>query len=67
MKQVVSLRRGPQERLGMIEARHRELDARIRELGRRTHLTPDEQVEVSELKKRKLRIKDELVALRRSL
>jgi uncharacterized protein YdcH (DUF465 family) len=67
MKQVVSLRGGIEERLTTIEARHRELDARLRELGRHTHLTPQEQVEVAEIKKHKLRAKDEIVALRRSL
>jgi uncharacterized protein YdcH (DUF465 family) len=67
MKQVVSLRGGLQERLSIAEARHRELDERLRELGRRTFLTPPEQVELAEIKKHKLRAKDEMVALRRVL
>lgn len=67
MKQVVSLGGGLQHRLSTIEARHRELDERLKELGRRPHLTPSEQVEIAELKKRRLKAKDEMAALRRAL
>jgi len=66
MKHVVSLR-GLEDRLSRVEARHRELDERLRELGRRAHLTPKEQVEIAEIKKHKLRAKDEIAALRREL
>jgi len=67
MKQVVSLRE-PQSvayqfRLNVAEARHRELDTRLKQLGRHAFLTPAEQREILELKKRKLKIKDELTAL----
>ena len=54
-----------QDRISHAEARHRELDARLRELGRHAFLTPSEQLEASELKKHKLRAKDEIDALRR--
>jgi uncharacterized protein YdcH (DUF465 family) len=68
MKQVVSLREqvsdGSLTRLSVIEARHRELDERLKELGRHAYLTPTEQREITELKKHKLRAKDELFALR---
>ena len=67
MKQVGSLRGGIQQRLSVIEARHRELEARLAELGRRPYLTPREQVEIAEIKKHKLRAKDEMFDLRRSL
>ena len=67
MKHAVTLRGGLEQRLTSIEARHRELEDRLRELGRRPFLTPREQVEVAELKKHKLRAKDEITALRRSL
>ena len=67
MKQVVSLRGGLHERLNRIEAHHRELDERTQELGRRPFLTPREQLELAEIKKHKLRAKDEIDALRRSL
>jgi uncharacterized protein YdcH (DUF465 family) len=71
MKQGVSsgglLAHGERERLSLAEARHRELDQRLRDLGRHAYLTPSEQVEVSEIKKQKLRAKDEIVALRRIL
>lgn len=66
MKQVVSLR-GLEDRLNRVEARHRELDERLEQLRRRAYLTPKEQLELAEIKKQKLRAKDEIVALRRSL
>lgn len=66
MKQVVSVR-GLEDRLNRVEARHRELEERLKELGRRPHLTPNEQLEIAEIKKHKLRAKDEMVALRRVL
>jgi hypothetical protein len=53
--------------LSWIEAQHRKLDERLQELGRRPFLTPTEQVEVAEIKKHKLRAKDEMTALRRVL
>jgi uncharacterized protein YdcH (DUF465 family) len=56
-----------EDRISSIEARHRELDARLKELGRHAYLTPSEQIEASQLKKHKLRAKDEIAALRRSL
>ena len=39
---------------------HSLLDQRVRELDRRAFLTPDEQRERTDLKKRKLALKDEL-------
>ncbi len=65
MKQAVSLRGGLEHHLTSVEAHHRKLDERLQELGRRPFLTPKEQLEVAELKKHKLRTKDELMALRR--
>jgi len=53
------------ERLNHAEVRHRELDARLAELGRHAYLTPAEQLEMAELKKQKLKAKDEIHALRR--
>ena len=38
------------------------LDQRVHELERRAFLTPTEQTELSQLKKQKLAIKDQLVA-----
>ena len=64
MKQAVSLRGGLEHQLSSIEAQHRRLDDRLRELGRRAFLTPKEQLEVAEIKKHKLRAKDELASLR---
>jgi hypothetical protein len=67
MKQIVSVRgRHVEERLGHIEAQHKAFDARLRELGRRPHLTPSEQREVIELKKKKLKAKDVMSDLRRT-
>lgn len=72
MKQIISSSRSlslrnVEERISMIETRHRELDARLKELGRHAFLTPSEQLEASQIKKHKLRAKDELAALRRTL
>ncbi|NUQ75067.1 MAG: YdcH family protein [Polyangiaceae bacterium] len=71
MKQLISSSRplslhNVEERLNLIQARHRELDARLRELGKHAFLTPAEQLEASQLKKHKLRAKDEIEALRRA-
>lgn len=54
------------QRLSEAEERHRSLDARVKELGRHAFLTPEEQVEMAQLKKQKLRAKDEIQALRRT-
>lgn len=71
MKHVVSLRGSKlneaRERLNVVEARHRALDDRLRELGRRMHLTPPEQREAMEIKKYKLQAKDEMAALKRMM
>ncbi len=55
------------ERIRRMEVQHQELDNKIDELGKRAILTPIEQREISELKKHKLKAKDQLAALRRSL
>ena len=65
MKQAVSLRGAYEHQLSSMEAQHRKLDDRLRELGRRAILTPREQLEVAEIKKHKLRAKDEIASLRR--
>ena len=57
----------PHQRLTQIEAYHRELEDRLRQLGRHVYLTPAEQVEAAEIKKRKLAAKDEILSLRRVL
>jgi uncharacterized protein YdcH (DUF465 family) len=54
----------PEQRLSDAESMHRQLDVRLKELGRRAYLTPSEQIEASQLKKLKLRAKDELTSLR---
>jgi uncharacterized protein YdcH (DUF465 family) len=66
MKQAVSLLGGLDHRLSSIEAHHRKLDDRLQELGRRAYLTPREQFEIAEIKKHKLRAKDEITAIRRA-
>ena len=52
------------DRLSAAETLHRTLDTRIQELAGRGYLTPDEQVEVADLKKQKLKLKDEIQTLR---
>ena len=46
-----------------LKARHDEIEKRLSELERHLSLTPDEQVERSDLKKEKLRTKDRLTQL----
>lgn len=45
-----------------LQQAHAELDRRVRELDRRAFLTPSEQAERAELKKKKLVLKDQLRA-----
>ena len=49
-----------------LKARHDEIERRLSELERHLSLTPDEQVERSQLKKEKLRLKDRLTQLQAS-
>lgn len=53
------------DRMRALETEHRALDERLRILSRRAYLTPDEQREASELKRKKLFAKDRLYALAR--
>ena len=62
MKAVVAT---AMDRMRALETEHRALDERLRILTRRAYLTPDEQREASELKRRKLFAKDRLYALSR--
>jgi uncharacterized protein YdcH (DUF465 family) len=52
------------ERLGRAEARHRELSAKAEDLRRRGYLSAAEQNELTDVKKQKLRVKDEIALLR---
>lgn len=58
---------GINERIRRMEARHRDLNERIDELGRRAILTPAEQREMAELKKHKLYAKDQIAAMKRGV
>jgi hypothetical protein len=53
------------DRIRTLEEEHRVLDQKLRMLTRRAYLTPDEQREASELKRRKLSAKDQIVVLAR--
>jgi uncharacterized protein YdcH (DUF465 family) len=64
MKQVGRQQDAPASDLDRVQAQHQELDLRLKELRRRPYLTPLEQREVSELKKYKLKAKDEIASLR---
>jgi uncharacterized protein YdcH (DUF465 family) len=70
-KEIVSLdprnASGIKERIRRMEKQHQELDSRIDELGKRALLTPVEQREMGELKKRKLQAKDQIAAMKRVL
>lgn len=54
------------DRMRALETEHRTLDERLRVLTKRAYLTPTEQREAAELKRRKLFAKDRLHALVRA-
>jgi len=53
------------DRIRTLEEEHRLLDQRLRALTRRAYLTPDEQREATEIKRKKLSAKDRIVDLTR--
>ena len=55
----------PDEELRQLAARHHELDDRLHELTARPYLSEREQLEETDLKKRKLQIKDRMEDLMR--
>lgn len=54
-------------RIEHLERKHRTLDAKLGELESRLYLTPEEYQLSRELKKRKLRAKDGITALRQQM
>ena len=60
---VDSTAEGVEVEMARLRARHDEIEKRLSELERHLSLTPDEQVERSQLKKEKLRAKDRLTWL----
>jgi uncharacterized protein YdcH (DUF465 family) len=63
----VASEQGSGSEVEMLMARHDEIERRLSELERHLSLTPDEQIERSQLKKEKLRAKDRLVQLSATL
>lgn len=57
----------PQQALVRLEAVHQDLKQRVANLDRRAFLTPLEQREAADLKKRKLATKDAMAGLRAQL
>jgi len=58
---------GERSEIHRLKARHDEIEKRLSELERHLSLTPDEQIERSQLKKEKLRAKDRLALLSSTL
>ncbi len=56
----------PRKEIEWLERKHSSLKERVQELDRRSFLSPSEQMEIAELKKMKLSIKDEIEEVRRS-
>ena len=54
---------GSGDAVSRLRAQHQEADARLKELARQLSLSPEEQLEISRLKKHKLHLKDEMRAL----
>lgn len=55
------------ERLEVLRDEHRKLDSKIKELTSVSYLTAEEQMEVAQLKKKKLALKDEIFKLASAL
>lgn len=55
------------EQLARWEQKHRTLASEVSELERRAILTPEEQLRIADLKKRKLAAKDRIAELRRAV
>lgn len=54
------------DELGALAEEHRNLDERLRVLTRRAYLTPSEQQEAAQIKRKKLLAKDRMTALSRT-
>ena len=61
----VASEQGAGSEMERLRTRHDEIEKRLLELERHLSLTPDEQIERSQLKKEKLRIKDRMEAIAR--
>jgi uncharacterized protein YdcH (DUF465 family) len=61
MKKVTDLQ------LQHLEDKHHRLDAKVEQLTSRVHMTPGEYLQARELKKRKLMLKDGILAIRHDL
>jgi uncharacterized protein YdcH (DUF465 family) len=59
------MKEAPEVRLDKLQRLHRNLDDEVRKLERRAFLTPDEQRQMSDLKKQKLAAKDQIFAMKR--
>ncbi len=57
----------PEKMIARLERRHARLEAKVAEFTERPYLTPLEQLQMQQLKKKKLATKDELASLRRRL
>lgn len=57
---------GAHDEMRALAEEHRSLEQRLRTLTRRAYLTPHEQQEAAEIKRRKLLAKDRMSALSRS-
>jgi hypothetical protein len=58
--------RSPETLIDTLERQHRALAKRVDLLERRAYLTPTEQLEIAQLKKKKLATKDQLFEARAS-
>ena len=54
----------PEVQLSRLHAKHAELDSMVSDLDSRAHLSAEEELQLHQLKKRKLQMKDEIEAVR---
>jgi hypothetical protein len=59
LRRIEAMRKDHPEVESLLDA-HRILDEKVLALGERSHLTPEENLELARLKKEKLRVKDKL-------
>ena len=62
-EEIVEILKKENEEFRRIYQEHRELDSRLSELNRKTHITTEEETEILRLKKEKLYKKDKIAEL----
>lgn len=62
-EEIVEILKKENEEFRRIYQEHRDLDSQLSELNKKAHLTPEEEVEITRIKKEKLYKKDKIAEL----